>query len=78
MPTIRQMAEPFESAAGTRVDTQATKENALAPLMLVRRGMSAIEYIVETARPGEVIHVREDEYYNPHLWRNYLDFDALG
>jgi hypothetical protein len=46
-------------------------------LRLLRPGISAIEYIVETARPGEVIHVSEDAYYNPYLWRNYLGVEAL-
>jgi hypothetical protein len=40
----------------------------------VKSGISAIQYIVETARPGEVTHIDEADYYNPHLWRNYQDF----
>jgi hypothetical protein len=46
--------------------------------MLVRPGISAIEYIVQTARPGEVVHVAEEEYYNPFLWRTYLGVEALS
>jgi len=37
--------------------------------------MSAIEYIVETARPGEVVHIDEGDYYNKHLWGSYKDLD---
>ena len=38
--------------------------------------MSAVEYIVATARPGEVIHVKEGDYYSKHLWRSYQDLDS--
>jgi hypothetical protein len=32
---------------------------------------SAIEFIVESARPGEVIYIDDEDYYNHHLWRSY-------
>ena len=38
--------------------------------------MSAVEYIVATARPGEVVHVKEGDYYSKHLWRSYQDLDS--
>jgi hypothetical protein len=78
MPTIRQIFELDESSVGTCVEIPAKHRKANLPLRLVRPGISAIEYIVETARPGEVVHVSEDAYYNPYLWRSYLDFKAIG
>ena len=32
---------------------------------------SAIEFIVENARPGEVIYIDDEDYYNHQLWRSY-------
>jgi hypothetical protein len=32
---------------------------------------SAIEFIVENARPGEVICISDQDYYNHQLWRSY-------
>ena len=32
---------------------------------------SAIEFIVETAQPGEVISISDADYYNDQLWRSY-------
>lgn len=46
------------------------------PLRAVNAGMSAIEYIVENAKPGEVIHVDECDYYSKHLWRSYKEFNT--
>lgn len=77
MPTVRQVAESNEVSAGRDVTTPAILKKARKPLRLVNPSMSAIEYIVETALPGEVIHVTEEEYYNPHLWRCYEDVEAL-
>ena len=33
---------------------------------------SAIEFIVESARPGEVISIGDEDYYNHQLWRSYV------
>jgi hypothetical protein len=74
MLTIRQLAE-FKEASTDTTDTDVAmpviRERATKPLRLVESGMSAIEYIVETARSGEVIYVDEENYYNQHLWRGY-------
>lgn len=78
MPTVRQSADCFQSSADEVVTAPATQGDAHTPLMLVRPGISAIEYIVQTARPGEVVHVAEEEYYNPFLWRTYLGVEALS
>ncbi len=67
MPTVRQTTESVGVSSGKPA------VHRQPPLVLVRPGTSAIEYIVATARPGEVIHVSDAEYYNPHLWRNYTD-----
>ncbi len=69
MPTVRQTTESVGVSAGKL----AIHKQPQPPLVLVRPGTSAIEYIVATARPGEVIHVSDAEYFNPHLWRNYTD-----
>ena len=73
MPTVRQTANPVEVSAGRAFTAPATHREPHKPLVLVQPGTSAIEYIVATARPGEVIHVSDAEYYNPHLWRSYSD-----
>ena len=54
----------------------ATPAGDAKSMMAVRPGMSALEYIVETAQPGEVIHVDEGDYYNQHLWRSYRELDT--
>jgi hypothetical protein len=43
-----------------------------------KRVKSAIEFIVETAREGEVVHVTDEDYYAPALWNNYLDANFSG
>jgi hypothetical protein len=75
MPTIRLHREHQRVSAG-RVAIMPVKPGRVArlPLWLVKPRMSAIEHIVETARPGEVIHVDDGDYYNAHLWRNYNCF----
>jgi hypothetical protein len=45
-------------------------------LSAINPGMSAIEYIVENAKPGEVIHVDECDYYSKYLWRSYKEFST--
>lgn len=77
MLTVRQIAESDKVSAGTAVTQPADRRTAPKELKLVKPGMSAIEYIVATARPGEVIHVFEEEYYNPHLWRSYRGSEIL-
>ena len=73
MPTIRQYNE-YKGRPSTRMRPAARFASKPGkPLVLVKPGISAIEFIVETARPGEVTHVSDDDYYNPYLWRNYSD-----
>ena len=60
--------KPMRVARPARV---AEPAKVAEPVRIVTPGMSAIEYIVETARPGEVIHVDEGDYYNKQLWRSY-------
>ncbi len=45
-------------------------------MRVVKPGISAIEYIVETARPGEVNFVDEGDYYSTHLWRSYKNLST--
>jgi hypothetical protein len=45
-------------------------------LWVVNPRKSAIEHIVETACPGEVVHVDDRDYYNSCLWRSYKDFNT--
>ena len=73
MPTVRQLAKAARIPAGKSSDMPAVPRNSRKPLMLVKPRISAIEYIVMTAQPGEVIHVTDEDYRNPHLWRSYLD-----
>jgi hypothetical protein len=73
MPTVRQTTETVGVFAGDAYTAPVIESTPQRPLMLVLPGTSAIEYIVATARPGEVIHVSDAEYYNPHLWQNYSD-----
>lgn len=65
MPTIRQIAER------TKISAPAISKVTPRTLKIVAPDISAIEYIVEHAAPGEVIHIAEKDYYNPHLWRSY-------
>ena len=73
MPTFRQSVESTDVQYGIDVPLSVMHTNLQQPLVLVEPCTSAIEYIVATARPGEVIHVTDAEYYNPHLWRSYED-----
>jgi hypothetical protein len=45
-------------------------------LRIVQPDKSAIEHIVETARPGEVEYVDDWDYHNAYLWRSYKDFNT--
>ena len=74
MPTIRQLQSALRAPSTGRVSKPRTSARTDARLRLVKSGISAIQYIVETARPGEVTHIDEADYYNPHLWRKYQDF----
>ena len=71
MPTVRQLADSIGAPSGRGMPLPAAHPTPKKPLMLVIPGTSAIEYIVATARPGEVVYVTDAEYYNPYLWRNY-------
>lgn len=71
MPTIRQIQHARNGSADRIAVLPAKPTNTTAPLSLVKPTISAIEYIVETARPGEVTHVSEGDYYNANLWRCY-------
>lgn len=73
MPTVRQLASTVGIPADRRSNTPTIPRNSRKPLMLLKPRISAIEYIVMTAQPGEVIHVTDEDYRNPHLWRSYLD-----
>ena len=75
MPTIRQ-AVSKEVSADRDVAMPENPVRVAKPLRLVKPGMSAIEHIVETARPGEVTRINEWDYYSAHLWSNYEGFDT--
>lgn len=72
MPTIRQIAEYLEISATTN------RKAAPRTLKIVKPDISAIEYIVENAAPGQIVHIAEEDYYNPHLWRSYAGAWALN
>ncbi len=72
MPTVRQIA------GNTEISAPEIRNTPPRRLTVVRSGISAIEYIVENAQPGEVIHIAEEDYYNPYLWRSYLDAEDLN
>ncbi len=73
MPTVRRIEDTVEISAEAVSRTYPINNKPRSPLSLVKRGASAIETIVATARPGEVIYVSDAAYYNPHLWRSYSD-----
>jgi hypothetical protein len=78
MPTIRQQVEHQRVSAGRIAIKPVKPERAESPsLWIVQPHMSAIEYIVENARPGEVVHVDDGDYHNDYLWRSYEDFNSL-
>jgi len=71
MPTIRQQVEHQRVSAGRVVIKPMKPARVVKPsLKLVKPRMSAIEYIVENARPGEVVHVDDGDYHNDYLWRS--------
>ena len=77
MPTIRLQVEHQRASAG-RIAIMPVKPTRVASpsLWIVQPHMSAIEYIVENARPGEVVHVDDGDYHNDYLWRSYEDFNT--
>jgi hypothetical protein len=77
MPTIRQQVE-YQRASASIIAIMPVKPARLESLSLciVQPDMSAIEYIVATARPGEVVHVDDGAYHNAYLWRSYEDFNC--
>ena len=77
MPTIRQQVEHQRVSAGRIAIMPMKPTGVVKPsLWVVDPRMSAIEYIVETALPGEVVHVDDEDYYNNCLWRSYKDFNT--
>ena len=77
MPTIRQQVEHQRISAG-RIAIMPMKPARVdnPSLRIVQPHMSAIEYIVENARPGEVVHVDDGDYHNDYLWSCYEDFNT--
>ena len=72
MPTIRQRVEQQRVSAGNIAIMPVNPIRVAKPrLNVVKHRMSAIEYIVENARPGEVVYVGEADYYNEYLWSHY-------
>lgn len=45
----------------------------IANIEVATPAKSAIEFIVESAQPGEVISISDEDYYNHQLWRSYQD-----
>lgn len=76
MSTIGRLVEFQEDSDQINVAIPVTAPVGAGPLRVVDHGMSAIEYIVDNAEPGEVIFVDEDDYYNPYLWRSYEDLST--
>ena len=77
MPTIRQQVEHQRVSDGKIAIMSVKPARVKSPsLWIVQPDMSAIEYIVETARPGEVVHVDDGDYHNGYLWRSYEDFNT--
>ena len=76
MPTIRQQVEHQRVSAGRIAIMPMKPARVESPsLWIVQPDTSAIEYIVATARPGEVVHVADGDYYNSYLWSSYEDFN---
>lgn len=71
MPTIRLRAEPVQTPAGHAVNRQSVDERSGKPLLLVKSGIPTVDYIVDTVKPGGVTYISDEDYYNPHLWREY-------
>ena len=44
----------------------------ISDIEVAKPANSAIEYIVENPRPGEVIFIRDEDYYNYQLWSSYI------
>jgi hypothetical protein len=77
MPSIGQQVEHQRVSAGRVVVRPLKPARVESPsLWIVPLDMSAIEYIVETARPDEVEYVDDWDYHNAYLWRSYKDFSA--
>ena len=85
MPTIRQFTEIVEHpnvltetyvAMPVKPTRVAGPVREARPMRVVKPGISALEYIVETARPGEVNYVNEGDYYSKHLWRSYKNLST--
>jgi hypothetical protein len=76
MPTIRQQVEHQRVSAGRIAIVPVKPARVESPsLWIVQPDVSAIEYIVATARSGGVVHVDDGDYHNSYLWSSYEDFD---
>jgi hypothetical protein len=74
MPTIRQQVGHQRVSADRFAIVPVKPTRVESPsLWVVQPDMSAIEYIVATAHPGEVMHVDDGDYHNSYLWRSYED-----
>ena len=72
MPIIRQRVEHQRVSTGIIATMPVNPLRVTKPrLNVVKPRMSAIEYIVENAHPGEVVYVDEADYYNEYLWSRY-------
>jgi hypothetical protein len=76
MSTIGRLLEFQEDSSQINVAIPVIAPERAKALRVLDHGKSAIEYIVDTAEPGEVIIVDEADYYNPYLWRTYGDFST--
>ena len=79
MPNIRlvtEIAEHPNVLTETDVAMPVKPIRSAWLMRVVKPSISAIEYIVETARPGEVNYVNEGDYYSIHLWRNYKNLST--
>ncbi len=76
MGDVHRIADFQSPSAAADTAAPVTPEEPGASPRAFGHGMSAVEYIVATARPGEVIHVHEGDYYSKHLWRSYKDLES--
>ena len=79
MTTIRQRVERQRVSAGRTAIMPVNPVRVTKPLLrVVESRMSAIEYIVENARPGEVVQIDDGDYYNEYLWSRYGDLKSAS
>ena len=75
-PEQRVVSRENNGVRVVRFKRPATLPNDATYRSMPKPGVSAIEYIVETARPGEVTHIDECDYYSKYLWRSYKEFST--